>query len=171
MPEDAERRWDIRRALDRALDRIDLADVVGSAPAARAELGPVLARPAAESAHTLAAVGHAHIDSAWLWPLRETRRKVARTIANQLGLIDAYPEHRFAFPAAQHSAWLEEDHPELFDRLKRAVADGRVIPVGGMWVESDANLPGGEAMCRQFLYGAQYFQRAFPGTVATRCGS
>ena len=77
------------------------------------QLADVLARPAAASAHTLSAIGHAHIDSAWLWPLRETRRKAARTIANQLNLLDLHPEHRFAFPAAQHAAWIEEDHPEL----------------------------------------------------------
>jgi len=113
LPEDAERRWEIRRALDRALDRLALADIPGTAAAARAELADVLARPAAASAHTLSAIGHAHIDSAWLWPLRETRRKAARTIANQLNLLDLHPEHRFAFPAAQHAAWIEEDHPEL----------------------------------------------------------
>ncbi|MDO5735362.1 MAG: glycoside hydrolase family 38 C-terminal domain-containing protein [Propionibacteriaceae bacterium] len=161
LPEGSERRWEIRRALDRALDRINLFDVPATAAAARAELVPVLSRPAAASAHTLSAIGHAHIDSAWLWPLRETRRKVARTVANQLNLLAEHPEHVFAFPAAQHFAWLEEDHPDLFERLREAVTDGRVIPVGGMWVESDANLPGGEAMCRQFLYGQGYFREKF----------
>ncbi|MFT3887204.1 MAG: glycoside hydrolase family 38 C-terminal domain-containing protein [Arachnia sp.] len=161
LPEDSERRWEIRRALDRALDRLNLFDVPATASAARAELAEVLARPAAASAHTLTAVGHAHIDSAWLWPLRETRRKVARTIANQLNLLELHPEHKFAFPAAQHAAWLEEDHPELFERLRAAVAEGGVIPVGGMWVESDANLPGGEAMCRQLLYGRAYYRDKF----------
>ncbi|WP_040283745.1 alpha-mannosidase [Tessaracoccus massiliensis] len=161
LPEDSARRWEIRRALDRALDRIDLFDIPATAGAAREQLVEVLAAPAAASAHTLVAVGHAHIDSAWLWPLRETRRKVARTIANQLNLLETYPEHRFAFPAAQHSAWLEEDHPQLFERLQHAVEKGQIVPVGGMWVEADANLPGGEAMCRQFLYGQQYFRRAF----------
>ena len=161
LPEDSERRWEIRRALDRSMDRIDLFDVASTASAARAELAPVLARPAHDSAQTMTAIGHAHIDSAWLWPLRETRRKVARTISNQLNLIENDPTHLFAFPAAQHSAWLEEDHPDLFARLQKAVADGRIIPVGGMWVESDANLPGGEAMCRQLLYGQRYFMEKF----------
>ena len=161
LPEDAERRWEIRRALDRALDRLALADIPATAAAARAELADVLARPAAASAHTVSAIGHAHIDSAWLWPLRETRRKAARTIANQLNLLDLHPEHRFAFPAAQHAAWIEEDHPELFERLRAAVASGGIIPVGGMWVESDANLPGGEAMCRQLLYGRAYYRDRF----------
>lgn len=161
LPDDSERCWQIRRALDRAMDRLDLFDVPATAPAARAELADVLARPASTSSHSMTAVGHAHIDSAWLWPLRETRRKVARTIANQLNLVENHPEHLFAFPAAQHSAWLEADHPDLFARLTRAVEAGRIIPVGGMWVEADANLPGGEAMCRQLLHGQRYFMEAF----------
>lgn len=157
LPEDSGRRWEIRRALDRSLDALDLADIGGTARQARDELAPELAKQGSSSEHLLHAVGHAHIDSAWLWPLRETRRKVARTIANQLSLLELYPEHRFAFPAAQHSAWLEQDHPELFSRLQQAVAKGQIIPVGGMWVESDANLPSGEAMCRQLLQGQRYF--------------
>lgn len=157
LPDDSERRWEIRRALDRGMDRLDLWQVAASAPAVRAELAPSLARPAHSSAQLMSAVGHAHIDSAWLWPLRETRRKVARTVANQLNLIADHPEHLFVLPAAQHAAWLEADHPDLFARLKEAVRDGRIIPVGGMWVESDANLPGGEAMCRQLLHGQRYF--------------
>ena len=161
LPETSERRWEIRRAMDRALDRIDLFDIPATAGAARTELELVLSRPAAASAHTLSAIGHAHIDSAWLWPLRETRRKVARTIANQLNLLKDHPEHIFAFPAAQHAAWLEEDQPDLFAQLKDAIASGGIVPVGGMWVESDANLPGGEAMCRQFLYGRNYYRDKF----------
>lgn len=157
LPADSERAWEIRRALDRALDRLDLWDIPATASASRAQLAAMLARPAASSAQTMGAVGHAHIDSAWLWPLRETRRKVARTVANQLNLIAGHPEHIFAFPAAQHWAWLQADHPELFARLIDAVEAGNVVPVGGMWVESDANLPGGEAMCRQLLYGQRYF--------------
>ncbi|GAE80270.1 alpha-mannosidase [Cutibacterium acnes JCM 18920] len=91
LPEDSERHWDVRRALDRAMDRLDLFDVISSASAARSELAPALTRPAHDSAQTMTAIGHAHIDSAWLWPLRETRRKVARTISNQLNLIDTDP--------------------------------------------------------------------------------
>lgn len=165
LPEDSERAWEIRRALDRALDRLDLWDIPATASASRAQLAAMLARPAASSAQTMGAVGHAHIDSAWLWPLRETRRKVARTVANQLNLIADHPEHIFAFPAAQHWAWLKADHPDLFARLLGAVSSGNVVPVGGMWVESDANLPGGEAMCRQLLYG----QRWFIANVGRRC--
>ena len=85
---DDPRGWEILRALGRALDALDLDDVPGTAAHARAELAAVLAAPAHASAHRLSAVGHAHIDSAWLWPLRETVRKVARTVANVVELLD-----------------------------------------------------------------------------------
>lgn len=160
LPESSERRWQLRIGIDRALDLVDLDDIPGTAAAARRELAPLLQAPAVGSAHHLTAIGHAHIDSAWLWPLRETRRKVARTLANQLNLLELYPEHRFVLPAAQHARWIEQDQPELFERLKRAVEAGRIIPIGGMWVESDANLPGGEAFCRQLVEGIRYFEEA-----------
>ena len=161
LPEDSQRRAELRVALDRAMDVLDLQDVPATAAAAREQLREVLSRPAEGSAHRAVAVGHAHIDSAWLWPVRETRRKVARTIANVLRLVDDGQPLVFAFPAAQHSAWLEQDHPELFAKLQQAVKDGHVVPVGGMWVESDANLPGGEAMVRQLVEGAAYFEQAY----------
>ncbi len=164
LPADGHRAWQVLRALDEAIDALDLTDVPGTARAARARLADAMAAPAAASAMRLSAVGHAHIDSAWLWPVRETRRKVARTVANVLRLVDDVSRHAplvFALPAAQHCAWLEGDEPLLFTRLRQAVADGRVVPVGGMWVEPDANLAGGEALCRQFTYGRRYFEARF----------
>ncbi|WP_052851397.1 alpha-mannosidase [Streptomyces avicenniae] len=161
LPEDDARRWTLLRALDRALDAIDLDDVPGSAPAARAELAGVLARPAHASAHRLSAVGHAHIDSAWLWPLRETVRKVARTSANVVALMDDHPDFVFAMSQAQQLAWLKEHRPEIFARVREKVADGTFVPVGGMWVESDTNMVGGEAMARQFVHGKRFFLDEF----------
>jgi len=161
LPDDSARAWQILRALDEAVDALDLADIPGTAARARAVLAPALAVPAAASAHRISAVGHAHIDTAWLWPMRETRRKVARTVANVLALAEDEPGLVFALPAAQHCAWLEEDHPALFERLREAVAAGTVVPVGAMWVEPDANLPGGEAVCRQLTFGARYFAERF----------
>jgi alpha-mannosidase len=157
LPETATRAWTILRALDEAMDALDLADLVATAPAGRAVLAPVLAVRAPEGTHEISAIGHAHIDSAWLWPVRETRRKVARTIADVLHLADSRPGVVFALPAAQHGAWLEEDHPDLFARLQQAVASGAVVPVGGMWVEPDGNLLSGESVCRQLTFGARWF--------------
>ncbi|MFG2989031.1 alpha-mannosidase [Streptomyces sp. NPDC048257] len=155
------RRYEILRALGAALDALDLGDVPGTAPASRACLAGVLAAPSNASAHRVSAVGHAHIDSAWLWPLRETVRKVSRTASNMVGLMDRHPEFVFAMSQAQQLDWIKTYRPELFERIKKKIADGQFVPVGGMWVESDTNMVGGEAMARQFLYGKKFFLDEF----------
>jgi len=155
------RRWDILYAVERALDAVHLTDIPGTAAAGRAQLAEVLAQPANASAHQITAIGHAHIDSAWLWPVRETVRKVARTASNVVNLLEGNPELQFAMSSAQQYEWLKEQRPEVFARVKEAVAEGRFIPVGGMWVESDTNMVGSEAMARQFLYGQRFFRENF----------
>lgn len=110
---------------------------------------------------TLIATGHAHLDLAWLWPIAETRRKMVRTIASVLDAMDRHPGYRFGQSMAQLYAWLEEDEPELFARLKARVAEGRFEVAGGMWVEPDGNLPSGEAWVRQLLHGQRWFQSRF----------
>lgn len=152
---------EILRALEHAIDAMDPNDVAGTASAGRAALEGVLAKPANASAHRISAVGHAHIDSAWLWPVRETIRKCARTFSNVLQLMDDDPEFVFACSSAQQFAWMKEFYPELFERIRQRVADGRFIPVGGMWVESDTNLPSGESMARQLIAGKSFFLREF----------
>ncbi|MBS0469848.1 MAG: alpha-mannosidase [Proteobacteria bacterium] len=112
-------------------------------------------------AHELSAIGHAHIDTAWLWPIEETRRKCQRSFANVLALAEDYPEFKFACSQAAQYVMMEEDNPELFTRIKAAATRGQWIPIGGSWVEPDCNLPSGEAMCRQFLYGQRYFEKTF----------
>lgn len=161
LPAASPRRANILRALERCLDRLDPDDVSGTATAGRAALADTLASPASASAHHVHAVGHAHIDSAWLWPVRETVRKVARTFSNVLDLIDRHPDFVFSASSAQQYAWLQQFYPELFERVRRAVAAGNFVPVGGMWVESDTNMPGGEALARQFVAGKQFFLREF----------
>ena len=155
------RRADILHALERMCDVVDVDDVRGTVTDGRAALADVLAAPANASAHRVVAVGHAHIDSAWLWPTRETVRKCARTFSNVLDLMDHDPEFVFACSSAQQYAWVRDAYPELFERIRERVADGRFVPVGGMWVESDTNMPGGEAMVRQFLLGKAFFLREF----------
>ncbi|MCP9205811.1 alpha-mannosidase [Streptomyces sp. NEAU-Y11] len=157
LPADRPRRHEILRALENALDALDLHDVPGTAAAARAELADALSRPAHASAHRVSATGHAHIDSAWLWPLRETVRKASRTFANVTALAGDYPELVFACSQAQQYAWVKEHQPHIWERIKKAVADGNWAPVGSMWVESDANMPGGEALARQIVHGKRFF--------------
>ncbi|MFD9218932.1 alpha-mannosidase [Streptomyces sp. NPDC060064] len=161
LPVEGARRWDILRAVGHALDAIDLQDVNGSAAAARSCLEGVLSTPAGPSAHRISAIGHAHIDSAWLWPLRETVRKVARTTSNMTALLEDEPEFIFTMSQAQQFAWIKEHRPEVYAKVKRAVAQGRFVPAGGMWVESDTNMPGSEAMARQFVHGKRFFLDEF----------
>lgn len=159
LPESSARRARVLAAVDDALDALDPGDVRGSAPAARGLLAPELAATASPRAHEVVAVGHAHIDTAWLWPFRETRRKVARTVANVLERMDADPTLVYAMSSAQQYVWLREDHPALFERLRERVSEGRFLPVGGMWVESDVQMPAGESLVRQFLEGSGFFER------------
>ncbi|WP_420365620.1 glycoside hydrolase family 38 C-terminal domain-containing protein [Curtobacterium sp. L3-7] len=161
LPTDGTRGADILRALERAADALDPDDVAGTAAATREVLAPVLAVPASGAAHRAIAVGHAHIDSAWLWPVRETKRKCARTFSNVLDLMDSDPDFTFACSSAQQYAWIRDEYPSIFARIKQRVAEGRWIPVGGMWVESDTNLPGGEALARQFVAGKRFFLEEF----------
>jgi alpha-mannosidase len=161
LPVEGPRRWEILRAIERALDTLSLDDVPGTAAAARGELAPALAVPAHASAHLVSAAGHAHIDSAWLWPLRETVRKVARTATNVTALMDDHPEFIFVMSQAQQLAWIKEHRPEVFARVTEKVAAGQFVPVGGMWVEADTNMPGGEAMARQFVHGKRFFLDEF----------
>lgn len=155
------RRAQIVAALDQAASAINPADVLGTAAAAREVLRPELERKAPTSAHHLHAIGHAHIDCAWLWPLRETVRKTARTFSNVLWLAEQYPDFRFACSTAQQYQWVKDNYPQLMPRIKDAVKRGQWIPVGGMWVEPDGNLPSGESLVRQLLLGQQLFVEEF----------
>ncbi|GAC1529387.1 MAG: glycoside hydrolase family 38 C-terminal domain-containing protein [Acidimicrobiales bacterium] len=147
-------------ALRDAAQQIDRQDVSGTAKSARAALAEVLAHPARRG-HTITAVGHAHIDTAWLWPIRETKRKCARTFANQLRLMDEYPEYRFTCSQAQQYQWIKEGYPDLWERIVERVASGQWEPVGGMWVEADTNLVSGESLVRQFVHGKRFFLDEF----------
>lgn len=161
LPMEQPRRHEILRALERMMDAMDPDNIAGTAAAGRQVLAEVLSRPAYASAHQLVATGHAHIDSAWLWPVRETIRKCARTFSNVVALMDEDPDFVFSCSSAQQLAWMKEFYPELFGRIREKVKAGQFVPVGGMWVESDTNMPGGEAMARQFVEGKSFFLNEF----------
>ena len=116
------------------------------------------------SSGSLWALGHCHIDTAWLWPWEVTKKKIARSWNTQIDLMDRYPEHHFVATSAQQYAWLEEYYPRDFERLKPRVADGRFELVGGTWLEHDANIPSGESFCRQFMLGQSFFKSRFGKT-------
>ena len=111
--------------------------------------------------HLITAVGHAHIDTAWEWPLREAMRKCARSWSTQLELMDANPDYVFACSQPAQYAWIKQAYPELYAGIKEKVARGQWEPVGAMWVEADCNLPSGEALVRQLLHGKRFFMREF----------
>ncbi len=107
------------------------------------------------------AVGNAHLDLAWLWPIAETGRKTARTFAAQLRLIEEYPEYKFIQSQPAEYEMCRKLYPELFERIKAAVKKGQWIAEGAMWVEPDTNMASGEALIRQLLYGKQYYKDVF----------
>ena len=106
-------------------------------------------------------VGHTHIDVAWLWDLYQTRHKVARSFSTVLRLMEKYPEYRFMSSQAALYDMVQQDEPELFERIRERIREGRWEVEGGMWVEADCNLAGGESLVRQFLVGQEFFQRNF----------
>lgn len=161
LPADQPRHAQIWHALDRMLDVVGSSAVDSAVLRARDVLAPTLSSPAAPSAHTLIATGHAHIDSAWLWPIRETVRKCARTFSNVVALMDEHPELRFACSSAQQLLWVKERYPDLYDRIRQKVATGQFTLVGGQWVEPDTNMPGAEATVRQLVMGKQFFADEF----------
>ncbi len=104
-------------------------------------------------------IGHSHMDTAWLWPVAETIRKCARTYAEVLTLMDMYPEYTFIQSSALHLDWMRQYYPAIFEGIKQRVREGRYEPNGGVWVECDCNITGGEAMVRQFLYGQRFTEK------------
>ncbi|KAF6738905.1 Alpha-mannosidase 2C1 [Oryzias melastigma] len=114
-----------------------------------------------ESQHTVHAMGHCHIDSAWLWPYEETIRKCGRSWVTVIDLMEKNPEFTFTCSQAQQFQWVKSWYPGLFSRIQHYVKKGQFIPVGGTWVEMDGNLPSGESMVRQFLEGQRFFNQEF----------
>uniref|UniRef100_A0A4W4DVN6 alpha-mannosidase n=1 Tax=Electrophorus electricus TaxID=8005 RepID=A0A4W4DVN6_ELEEL len=114
-----------------------------------------------QSQHIVHAMGHCHIDSAWLWPYEETIRKCARSWVTVVRLMEKNPEFIFTCSQAQQFQWVKNWYPGLFSRIQYFVQKGQFIPVGGTWVEMDGNLPSGESMVRQFLEGQNFFKAEF----------
>ena len=137
------------------------ADDPANAAAAREELKGQFAFKATDSELTSTTIGHAHIDVGWLWPVRESIRKSARTFSSQIANIEKYPEYIFGASQPQLYAFVKEHYPELFDKIKAQVKAGRWECQGGMWVEADCNITSGESMIRQFIHGKNFFMDEF----------
>ncbi len=124
-------------------------------------LAELLSQPANASALKAFSVGHAHLDLAWLWPIRETKRKGGRSFANALRLIDAYPGYIFGASQAQLYKWMKELYPQLYQEVKEAIKKGNWEVQGAGWVEFDTNLISGESIIRQLSYGLRFFEQEF----------
>ncbi len=159
MAEDDYRRRRIARALDAAENTY--ADTPDNAAAARNCLKDILATEAYADALSVSAVGHSHLDTAYMWRVKEGIQKCGRTFATQLELIEHDPDYIFGASQPQHYAFVKKHFPEIYERIKKAVAANRWELQGGMWVEADTNIPNGEALVRQFLHGKNYFYDEF----------
>ena len=157
LPRSDPRAGRVRRALEAAVRELELEDIPRSMHGAWSHLLAALAAPAAPDGHRISAVGHAHLDTAWLWPLRETVRKCARTFSTAVRLMEDYPEYTFACSQAVHLEWVKDRYPELWARIREKVVTGQFEPTGCMWVEPDCNLPSGESLVRQIVYGKRFY--------------
>ncbi len=130
-------------------------------------LNEQLSRKCGDSSLRVTGIGHAHIDLAWLWPIRETRRKGARTFSNVINLMERYPDFVFGASQPQLYKWVKQDYPGLYAKIKEKVKENRWECQGGMWVEADTNISGAEPLVRQFLYGKKFFMDEFGVDVRT----
>jgi len=162
----------ILTALDRAFAALDTrepldANFYATVPRAHQILraGLRAAGPALDV--DITAVGHTHIDVAWLWTLAQTRRKCGRSFHTVLDLMEQFEDYRFTQSQPQLYDYVRNDYPELFARIQTQVAQGRWEVTGGMWVEADCNLSGPESLVRQLLLGRQFFAEHFGPGVET----
>ena len=166
MADERPERHAVLTALDQAFLALDTRDPLGAAfwasvPKADEVLREGLTTAGPPMDVTLHAIGHAHMDIAYLWPISQIRRKNARTYSNVLRMMDQYPDYNFSHSQPQLYAYTAQDYPEIFEGIRARVAQGRWEPMGGMWVEPDTNLPGAEALVRQLLLGRRWYRDTF----------
>ncbi|MEI6970942.1 MAG: alpha-mannosidase 2c1, partial [bacterium] len=151
------RKLQILRGCSKALDLLP----TRGPSAVREALKPLFSLPTDPATVDVYGVGHAHIDTAWLWPVRETIRKCGRTFSSQIANIERYPGYVFGASQAQLYAFTKDNYPLLYAKIKKAVKAGRWEIQGGMWVEGDCDLTGGEALVRQFIHGKNFCRDEF----------
>ncbi len=158
---------DLEKVLNDAVNLLDLRDpssdaFLASVRDARTYLAKHLYEELAGHDEVIATcIGHTHIDVAWWWTVAQTREKVGRSFATVLKLMEEYPNYRFMSSQPQLYAFLKERYPELYEKVRERVWEGRWEPEGGMWVEADCNLTSGESLVRQFLHGKRFFKEEF----------
>lgn len=164
---DPQKLW-ILYALEKVAVQVSADDSEQKTAGLREILRPCLERKGPpQAALTFYAIGHSHLDLAWLWPLRETKRKAGRTFSTALANLKLYPDYLYGASQPQQFEWVKELYPQLFAKLKQAVDAGRMEVQGGMWVEADTNITGGESLIRQFWYGKNFWREEFGKEVRT----
>ncbi len=161
LPPDSPRARHVNEALRDAVASLRFDRIDETLPAVRARIAEALTTPNAGDATDAYCIGNAHIDLAWLWPIRETKRKASRTFSTVLRYMERHPEYCFLQSQAQLYEWVREKYPALFEQIRERVREGRWEAGGSTWVEPDCNIPSGESLVRQLLLGARYFQEHF----------
>ena len=167
MEKEDKNRIDIENVLNNAINLLDLRtpyseEFYASVRAADAYLEKALYTDMAGYKDVIATcIGHTHIDVAWWWTVEQTREKVGRSFATVLKLMDEYPNYKFMSSQPQLYAFLKERYPDLYEKVKARIAEGRWEPEGGMWLEADCNLTSGESLVRQFMHGKRFFKEEF----------
>ncbi len=165
LPENSAQHQQILRALCQVADVL-CAFTEKEAREAIAILAPHLAKQGGDASLAISAIGHSHMDLGWLWPIRETKRKCARTFSTVLRMMERYPDYIYGASQPQQYQWTRENYPSLYAQMKRRIAQGRWDLQGGMWVEADTNVTSGESLVRQFLYGQRFWRDQFGQQVS-----
>ncbi|BBH23771.1 alpha-mannosidase [Paenibacillus baekrokdamisoli] len=156
----------LMNALDRSLLHIDwsyprseafYSSVYAACDSLRADLADI----EKHSRVTVTCVGHTHIDVAWLWRLKHTREKCARSFSTVLRLMEMFPDYVFLQTQPQLYEYIKTDYPEIYEKIRERVREGRWEAGGGMWLEADCNLTSGESLVRQLLFGTRFLRNEF----------
>ncbi|MES2657409.1 MAG: glycoside hydrolase family 38 C-terminal domain-containing protein [Verrucomicrobiota bacterium] len=164
LPVDGTRRARLLRGLDQACRLMERGSRDWLEEAKRI-LAPLLAAKNGDTVHRITATGHAHIDTAWCWPLRETIRKCARTFSTALAYMKLHPDYQFSCSQPIQYLWMKAHYPTIYEGIREAVKRGQWEPIGSMWVEPDCNVPSGESLVRQLIHGMDFFEREFGVTT------
>lgn len=156
--------YEVHKNVYYAIEDVDNDTFMDGIRKAAPALKDVLSKKSSDSDPCMGLIGHSHMDTAWLWHVGETEKKVTRTYANALNLMEQYPEYNFVQSSACHGDMIRKNYPELFERIKEKVHEGRYEPNGGVWVECDCNITSGESMIRQFLWGQRFTRKYFDYT-------
>ncbi|GGO00588.1 alpha-mannosidase [Saccharibacillus kuerlensis] len=159
-------RSQLLKAADRSLLLIDWSSPGSDAfyeslREARDSLSNAIDRMDKHSAVEITAIGHTHIDVAWLWRLKHTREKTARSFSTVMRLMELFPEYTFLQTQPQLYDYVKTDYPELYEDIKARAAEGRWEASGAMWLEADCNLTSGESLVRQILVGTKFYREEF----------